>query len=285
MSGEFIRNALADVLAYIGPTDSTGQPLDFAPHDFRRLFITDAIRSGLPPHIAQVIAGHTNINTTMGCHAIYPTETIEAHRAFITRRCALRPAEEYRTPTDDDWEDFLGYFERRKLSVGTCARAYGTVCIYEHARVRCSLLPTRSSAARPPGGDPRQPPRPHRRGRAGKLARRNRKTTGQPGRSPVQDQPDRQGLPDRAGDARHAGPGTCVSAVSAERSLLPSLGLPRRPRPPPVGRADLVGGMNRRSCRSPQGGTTLRAKVLPPEELLPPSHKEIGVETPTYWLI
>ncbi|MFI1338097.1 tyrosine-type recombinase/integrase [Streptomyces sp. NPDC020845] len=139
ISGEFIRNALAEVLAFIGLTDSTGQPLDFAPHDFRRLFITDAIRSGLPPHIAQVIAGHTNINTTMGYHAIYPAETIEAHRAFITRRRALRPAEEYRTPTDAEWEDFLGHFERRKLSVGTCARAYGTACIHEHACVRCSL--------------------------------------------------------------------------------------------------------------------------------------------------
>ncbi|MHA7961791.1 hypothetical protein ACX9I7_29010 [Streptomyces sp. L500] len=28
----------------------------------------------------------------------------------------------------------------RKLSVGTCARAYGTACIHEHACVRCSLL-------------------------------------------------------------------------------------------------------------------------------------------------
>lgn len=149
MSGEFIRNALAEVLAYIGLTDSTGQPLDFAPHDFRRLFITNAIRSGLPPHIAQVIAGHTNINTTMGYHAIYPTETIEAHRAFITRRRTLRPAEEYRTPTDAEWEDFLGHFERRKLSVGTCARAYGTACIHEHACVRCSLLrPDPSQRAR-----------------------------------------------------------------------------------------------------------------------------------------
>ncbi|MGW6599792.1 site-specific integrase [Streptomyces sp. NPDC055036] len=53
----------------------TGQPRDFAPHDFRRMFITDAIRSGLPPHIAQAIAGHTDINTTMGYHAIYPTES------------------------------------------------------------------------------------------------------------------------------------------------------------------------------------------------------------------
>ncbi len=58
--------------------------------------------------------------------------------AFITGRRALRPAEEYRTPTDAEWEDFLGHFERRKLSVGTCARAYGTACIHEHACVRSS---------------------------------------------------------------------------------------------------------------------------------------------------
>ncbi|MEU7017125.1 site-specific integrase [Streptomyces sp. NPDC046385] len=133
MSGEFIRHALGEVLAFIGLTDTTGRPLDFAPHDFRRMFITDAIRSGLPPHIAQVIVGHNNINTTMGYNAVYPTETIEAHRAFLSRRRALRPAEEYRTPTDAEWEDFLGHFERRKLSVGTCARAYGTACIHEHA--------------------------------------------------------------------------------------------------------------------------------------------------------
>ncbi|MEV5546478.1 hypothetical protein AB0L35_10115 [Streptomyces sp. NPDC052309] len=76
----------------------------------------------------------------MGCHAVYPTETIEAHRAFIARLRTLRPAEEYRTATDAEWEDFLGHFERRKLSVGTCARAYGTACIHEHACVRCSLL-------------------------------------------------------------------------------------------------------------------------------------------------
>ncbi|MFH0180376.1 hypothetical protein ACIA6D_40615 [Streptomyces cacaoi] len=27
-----------------------------------------------------------------------------------------------------------------ELSIGTCARAYGTACIHEHACVRCSLL-------------------------------------------------------------------------------------------------------------------------------------------------
>ncbi|MFI2207910.1 site-specific integrase [Streptomyces sp. NPDC020192] len=66
MTGEFLRACLNDVLEATGLTDASGLPLDFDPHDFRRIFITDAIRSGLPPHIAQVIAGHADINTTMG---------------------------------------------------------------------------------------------------------------------------------------------------------------------------------------------------------------------------
>ncbi|MET9730596.1 site-specific integrase [Streptomyces sp. NPDC006458] len=116
-----------------GLTDASGRPLTFAPHDFRRIFITDAIMNGLPPHIAQVIAGHGNINTTMGYAAIYPTDAIEAHQAFIARRRAVRPAEEYRAVTAEEWEEFLGHFERRKLALGDCGRAYGTDCVHEHA--------------------------------------------------------------------------------------------------------------------------------------------------------
>ncbi|GAA5706183.1 hypothetical protein Save01_07039 [Streptomyces avermitilis] len=65
--------------------------------------------------------------------AIYPTDAIEAHRAFIARRRSLRPSEEYRTPTNEEWDAFLAHFEKRKLSLGTCARAFGTSCIHEHA--------------------------------------------------------------------------------------------------------------------------------------------------------
>jgi hypothetical protein len=140
LSPKLLRQALQEVLASTNLTDSAGQPLDFSPHDFRRIFITDAIRSGLPPHIAQVIAGHTSINMTMGYNAIYPGEAIDAHRAFIARRRALRPSEEYRTPTNEEWDAFLGHFERRKLSIGICARAFGTPCIHEHACIRCSML-------------------------------------------------------------------------------------------------------------------------------------------------
>jgi len=72
--------------------------------------------------------------------AVYPEEAINGHRAFIARRRAMRPSEEYRRPTDAEWDEFLGHFERRRLALGDCGRAYGTSCIHEHSCVRCPLL-------------------------------------------------------------------------------------------------------------------------------------------------
>jgi hypothetical protein len=46
-----------------------------------RIFITDAVLNGLPPHIARVIAGHRDINVTMGY--VYPDEAIQSHLAFL----------------------------------------------------------------------------------------------------------------------------------------------------------------------------------------------------------
>jgi site-specific recombinase XerD len=66
LSAHFIRDTINMVAAASGLTDTAGMPLRYAPHDFRRLFVTDAIMNGLPPHIAQVICGHGDINTTMG---------------------------------------------------------------------------------------------------------------------------------------------------------------------------------------------------------------------------
>lgn len=122
---------LTAALATTGLTESsTGQPLHCTPHDFRRMFITDAVLNGLLPHIAQVIAGHRDINVTMGYKAVYPEEAIRVHHAFLARRRVLRPTEEYRVPTDTEWEEFLGHFERRKVSSGTCGRSFGTPCVH-----------------------------------------------------------------------------------------------------------------------------------------------------------
>jgi hypothetical protein len=135
-----LRKYLDDALAAIGVKDAGGRPLRYTFHDFRRIFITDAIMHGMPPHIAQLVAGHRDVNTTMGYKAVYPGEVINGHRAFIARRRALRPAAEYRTPTDEEWAGFLGHFERRKVALGDCGRSYDTPCIHEHSCLRCPLL-------------------------------------------------------------------------------------------------------------------------------------------------
>ena len=135
-----IRKILHAALAAAGLTSASGTPLTFTPHDFRRLWITEAVMHGMPPHIAQLICGHQTITATMGYKAVYPEEAINGHRAFIARRRAVRPSEEYRTPSDEEWEEFLGHFERRKLALGDCGRAWGTSCIHEHSCLRCPLL-------------------------------------------------------------------------------------------------------------------------------------------------
>jgi hypothetical protein len=140
ISYSVVRKVLDVALANSGLVDSYGAPLLCTPHDFRRIFITDAVMNGLPPHIAQVIAGHGQLSTTMGYKAVYPEEAIQSHLAFLARRRALRPSEEYRSPTEEEWQEFLGSFERRKVSIGTCARAYSTPCMHEHACVRCPML-------------------------------------------------------------------------------------------------------------------------------------------------
>ncbi|HEX9176746.1 MAG TPA: site-specific integrase [Mycobacterium sp.] len=141
ISSQAIRRMLTAAIDHTRLTDpAAGEPLRFTPHDFRRLFITDAVLNGVPPHIAQVIAGHRDINVTLGYKAVYPDEAIQSHLAFLARRRALRPTDEYRQPTDEEWQRFLGHFERRKVSIGTCGRAFGTPCIHEHACVRCALL-------------------------------------------------------------------------------------------------------------------------------------------------
>ena len=83
---------------------------------------------------------HADINTTMGYKAVYPQEAINGHRAYIARRRQLRPSEEYRTPTDAEWDEFLGHFEHRRVVLGDCGRAYSTSCIHEHSCIRCPLL-------------------------------------------------------------------------------------------------------------------------------------------------
>jgi integrase len=123
-----------------GITDNTGKPLHYTPHDFRRMFATEAVTGGLPIHIAAKILGHAHLSTTQHYLAVFQDDMIRNYRAFLGRRRTVRPEAEYREPTDEEWREFHQHFHERKLELGTCGRPYGTPCQHEHACIRCPVL-------------------------------------------------------------------------------------------------------------------------------------------------
>jgi integrase len=136
----YVRVLLDRLVVTAALTANDGTPLRFTPHDFRRIFATEAVAAGLPIHIAAKILGHQTLATTQIYVAIYDQDVVEHYRGFLARRRQLRPSEEYREPTDAEWDEFLGHFEKRKVELGICGRAYGTPCQHEHACVRCPML-------------------------------------------------------------------------------------------------------------------------------------------------
>lgn len=134
-----VKTLLDRAVALAGVTGTDRVALRFTPHDFRRIFATEAVATGLPVHIAAKLLGHQSLATTQAYIAVYDQDVIDHHRAFIARRRDLRPSAEYREPTDIEWDEFLSHFERRKVELGVCGRAYGTPCQHDHACIRCPM--------------------------------------------------------------------------------------------------------------------------------------------------
>lgn len=135
-----IANYLTAALQAAGMRTESGDLPRLTPHDFRRVFATDAISTGLPIHIIAKLLGHQNINTTQGYAAVFDEDVIRHFRTYVDRRRSLRPTEDYRAPTDAELEEFHAHFLKRKVELGSCGRAYGTPCIHEHACIRCPML-------------------------------------------------------------------------------------------------------------------------------------------------
>ena len=137
---EQVHRLLNLAVAHAGITNAAGEPMRFVPHDFRRMFATEAVTGGLPVHIAAKVLGHASLETTQHYLAVFPDQMIRAYRAYIDKRRSIRPEAEYREPTEKEWVEFHQHFHERKLELGTCGRPYGTPCKHEHACIRCPML-------------------------------------------------------------------------------------------------------------------------------------------------
>jgi hypothetical protein len=139
LSHAYIRRVLGGIAAHAGLFDG-GEPVTFTPHDFRRLFATELVGTGLPLHIVSTLLGHLNLETTRGYTAVFPEHVIQAHHAFIERRRQARPEDELRTASPEEWQEFEQHFLLRKVALGTCRRPYATPCVHEHACIKCRFL-------------------------------------------------------------------------------------------------------------------------------------------------
>lgn len=148
ISHSTVQSLLRQTLERTGLRGHDGQPLHYTPHDFRRMFASEAVAGGLPVHIVARLLGHKNINTTQAYLAIFDEHLVRSYRTFLDNRRALRPEAEYREPSDEEWREFQQHFHTRKLELGECGRPYGTSCKHEHACIRCPSLRL-DSAARP----------------------------------------------------------------------------------------------------------------------------------------
>lgn len=114
--------------------------LTFTAHDFRRVFTTELVNNGLPIHIGAAVLGHASLQTTRGYVAVFSEDLVRHYEAFLDRRRKLRPADEYRPPTDAEWTQFEDHFDKRKVELGTCGRPYGSPCQHEFSCIRCPVL-------------------------------------------------------------------------------------------------------------------------------------------------
>lgn len=140
ISPTMLRVTLREVAERMGLTDAAGNPVHLTPHDFRRVFTTTAVQDGLPLHIASKILGHRHLNSTQPYTAVFQDDLIRTYRTFVDRRRSVRPVEEYREPTPEEWDEFEEHFTLRRVELGSCARPYGSTCEHEHACIRCPVL-------------------------------------------------------------------------------------------------------------------------------------------------
>jgi hypothetical protein len=187
ITSTLVASSERKALARSGLTDPRPGALCTArPADFRRMFITDAVRTACRP-IAQVIAGHQDIACD-GLQGRLPPKKSSGPIWPSSHAAGPAACRKYRIPTDEEWAQFLGRFERRKVATGTWP-GVGTP----------SSTSTPASAA-PCSGPPsvtaswrsRQPDCPDRRSPPRGLGRRGRRTPGQPRWRRAETRPDRQ---------------------------------------------------------------------------------------------
>ncbi|MEU3511001.1 site-specific integrase [Streptomyces longwoodensis] len=178
LSEAAVKRLLDRTLECTGLRDQAGEPLRYTPHDFRRMFATEAVTGGLPVHIAARILGHKTLTTTQAYLAVFQRLDQDLPRL---PRPSTRGAPPGGVPGAHSTE-VARLPAALRTPQGLARHLRAPLRNPLQARARLHPLPG------PPDGPPSEapshrdhpePPRPHPRGSCQRLARRGRGPSGQ----------------------------------------------------------------------------------------------------------
>ncbi|WP_299823406.1 site-specific integrase, partial [uncultured Jannaschia sp.] len=100
-----IRDMLAGLSRRAGARTHDGQPLLVHPHDCRRVFASEHLNNGTPPHVLRALLGHERLDTVMIYAKLYPGALVDAYRRHVRGLYqSVHGNDVLRAPTAEEWE-------------------------------------------------------------------------------------------------------------------------------------------------------------------------------------
>ncbi len=145
-----IREMLAGISHRAGARAHDGQPLLVHPHDCRRVFASEHLNNGTPPHVLQALLGHERLDTVMIYAKLYPGTLVDAYRRHVRGLYrSVHGDDALRAPTPDEWDALAKSCDLRDMGTHLCALPAGEHCLKGliclgcgHAQPKKSAMPT-----------------------------------------------------------------------------------------------------------------------------------------------
>jgi integrase len=124
-----MREMLAGLSRRAGAQTHDGQPLIVAPHDCRRVFASEHLNNGMPPHVLRELLGHERLDTVMIYAKLYPGALVEAYRRHVRGVYqSVHGPEVLKAPTIEEWDAFARSCDMRDMGTHLCALPAGEHC-------------------------------------------------------------------------------------------------------------------------------------------------------------
>jgi integrase len=144
-----IREGLQTLSRQAGAQRHDGSALDIGPHDCRRIFASEHLNNGTPPHVLRALLGHERLDTVMIYAKLYPGTLVEEYRRHVRGVYqAIHGPEVLSAPTEEEWAALERSCELRDMGTHLCALPTGNhcpkglVCLgCVHAQPKKSALP------------------------------------------------------------------------------------------------------------------------------------------------